>query len=255
MKIFRKKTGQSGLSLLELLIAMVLGMIITTAVYVLYVGSLRISEIVIDEKKEINNLRVIKYLLGKDVKETDLNKAVIINKDDPGFRDNQDELVAMALPEAKGPDDTQFQTREKDGMPVWKRLNIYYVLPGTTELRKKTVYPNKGNEINFPIQPDQVRSYCDGRDDKIISYDVVYFNPQALFKINKDKTKQSLGRMDLYLNLFHKNRKGTRDFSRVQFTLISRNSFYEKPGPLHSPIPTPSPPGDAPTTPSDWPDS
>ena len=250
-----KTRKKSGLSLLELLVAMAIGMIITTAVYTVFIGSQRISQMVIGEKKTINSLRVIKYLIGKDIGESDLNKAVIINNDSPGFKDKQDKLVAIALPEAKGPDDNQFQTKAKNGMPVWKRLNIYYVLAGTTILRKKTVFPNKGNEINFPIGQDQVKSYCNGEDDKIVTDDLAYFNPQAIFKTTGDGKKKSIGRMDLYLNLVRRNRRGKDIFSRVKFSLTSRNSFYEKPGPLHTPIPTPSPPDDAPITPSDWPDS
>ncbi|MCD4786133.1 MAG: prepilin-type N-terminal cleavage/methylation domain-containing protein [Candidatus Eremiobacteraeota bacterium] len=250
-----KKIGSRGFTLIELIIAMALGMIVTTAAYSLYVGVLHVSSRLQGEKDVINRLRVITEFMDHDLGQTDLKKTTIINAEKPGYKKKQVYLVAMAMPRAYDKDDEKFQTVKDTGLPIWKSLRVYYKLPKSDKLRMKEVYPEDPSELKLPISEKELKSYCDGKDDQLVAGKVTYFNPQPIYLKGKElseEPKDRLGRMDIYMTLFYTNKKGINTHYEAKPSFVARNSFYEKAGPPHFPIPTPTPPADAPITPSDW---
>jgi len=255
LKICNKKINSRGFTLVELIISIALGVIITTAAYSLYVGVLHVASRLQGERKLMQRIRVITEKLEYDLGQTDLKKTTIINDEKPGYKTKQANLVAIAMPRAYGKDDDKFQTVKDTGLPIWKSLHIYYKLPGSSNLRMKEVYFQDPSKLVLPISEKELEKYCDGKDDQLVADNVTYFNPQPVkYKKKESSTdpKDRLGRMDIYITLFYKNKKGLDTYYQVKPTFVARNSYYEKPGPLHTPIPTPTPPHDAPITPSDW---
>lgn len=257
-KSHKEKIGSRGFTLIELIIAMALGLIVTAAAYSLYVGVLHVASRLQGEKYVIDRLRITTEFLDHDLGLTDLKKTTIINSEKPGYKIKQISLVAMAMPQAYDSNDDKFQTVKDNGLPIWKSLRVYYKLPESSELRMKEVYPKDPSKLKLPISEKELKSYCDGKNDKLVAGDVIYFNPQPVYLKGEESSKkpeERLGRMDIYMTMFYTNKKGERTHYQVKPSFIARNSFYEEPGPLHTPIPTPTPPDDAPITPSDWKES
>jgi len=277
-----KKRHLTGQTLVELMIAMALGLIITAAVYSMFMGVTKVSTSLIGEKDVTKRSRIIIAKLTNDVSEADLNKSTIINFSGKyHYNVGQKQLVAIALPRAYGvpdpkdPTSALFQTNPETGLPTWKSLHIYYILPETSDLRLKEIYPTDLKNFKPPITTGQLKQYCDGKNDRIVTKDVAYFNVEPIYimingkpvyingddnsggtsesesKGKKEKRKK-IGSLSLYLNLFYRNRRGIPSYHKINHTIMSRNSFYLKPGPSHSPYPTPTPPDKEPIVPSDW---
>ena len=77
MKQHSNIKGHKGLTLVELIIAMALSLIITTAVTSMYVLVLNLTTRLSGEKNVIQRSRIIMDNLSEDVGKTDVNKATI----------------------------------------------------------------------------------------------------------------------------------------------------------------------------------
>lgn len=255
-----------GLTLVELMVAMALGLIIMAAVYSMYMGVLKVAAILEGEKSLARRARVIVRFFYQDIVETDLNKSTLINIDGKtDYEYKQDKLVAIAMPRAYGKDDTLFQTEATNGLPIWKSLRVYYILPHTTDLRMKEVYFQNPDDLKLPISEKQLEEYCDGRNDTALAENVAFLNLLPVYvmldgepvyidiEVNGKKVKKKkIGSMQIFANPFFYNRNNTKSYYKFTRTIYSRNSYYEDPGPPHTPYPTPTPPSTEPIVPSDW---
>lgn len=245
-----RKQGTGGLTLVELIIAMALSMIVTGAVVSMFVLVLNIRTRLSGEKEVIQRSRIIIREFENSINRTDVNKTTMITSSRSGFLDSQNSLTAIAIPRAYDSDEARFYTIGKDGLPEWKGFRIYYVLSNSTELRMKDVYPDPLPDL--PISRNRLKTYCDG-SGRILARDVESLNAESIYiKGVSDKKGNSVaGGIRFYLRLYYRDRKGLKHVKEITREIIGRNSEYEKPGPDHSPLPTPSPPDDPPIVPYD----
>lgn len=244
------KSGARGLTLVELIIAMALSMIVTGAVVSMYVLVLNIRTRLAGEKEVVQRSRIVIEEFDYSISRTDINKAAIDVSGTSGFLDNQNVLTAVAIPRAYKSYGEKFYTVDKNGLPDWKGIRIYYVLPNSSVLRMKDVYPEPMPDL--PLSKRKLEAFCDG-SGRILAGNLNSLNVEKIFVsgVKDKKGNRVAGGIRIFLKLYYNDRKGLRHIKEVTREFIARNSEYETPGPNHSPLPTPSPPGNAPIVPSD----
>ena len=253
--------NNKGFTLTELIVAMALSVIVSLAIYTMFDNALKISSLMVGEIRVIQDIRVVLEKMDRDISQTDLNKSAILTYDDPDFTytNNQKILTAIAFPRAYGPEDTLFQTDEKTGMPVWKTFRIYYRMENEDNLHIKDV---PLSQIRYSIDKDlsykwnldksQVRSLCNGQGDlMILCGNVSCFNIQETLEKVNIRDKRSIGQLDLYLNLYYRNKENMPSFYRIHRTFFARNSAYVDFGPDHTEVIVKIPPDNAPRNPVD----
>lgn len=246
---------------MELMVAMALSIVVSTAVYIMFVNALKISSLMVGEIKVVQDIRIVLEKMDRDIGQTDLNKSAIITYDDPDFTytDNQQILTAIAFPRAYGPEDTLFQTDKDTGMPLWKTFRIYYRRENEDKLRIKDVplsqiryTVDKDLSYKWNVDKSQIRELCNGEGDlMVLCGNVACFNVQETLQKVNARDERSLGQLDLYLNLYYRNKENIPSYYRIHRTYFARNSAYVDPGPDHTEVIIQIPPDQPPRNPVD----
>lgn len=237
--------------MVELIIASALALVVLTAVFAIFISGLNVEAHLEGETSRNRAIGVIMKNIGVDIRETNLAYSTSIT----------DDRKAISLPEARDLKTGMFITDEKTGYPRWKRLRIYYIPSGKTELVRMDLAPKnpeildpQNKKFDLPIKEKDLRKYItkeNGYKDKysLVSRSKVAGNIDN-FKpvIKKTEYKTPIGEkshryyLDLSLEIFYRER-GKKDLRKAVITrkIFSDNSMYQEDQYIPPSPPTPTP--------------
>lgn len=250
-KTGRFSMGHSGLTLVELIIASGFALIILIAVLAIFVAGLNVEAHLGGELGRNRDIGILVKNLGFDIRETDLKYATSVTGDQK----------ALSLPTARALDTEFFITDNKTGFPRWKRLRIYYIPSGATQLMRMELSPlnpeildPKSKKFDLPIKEADLRKYIteeDGYSDKYtlvsrrkIIGNIDNFEPTIVKTDYENPVGETLHRwyLDLTIGIFYKER-GKKEAKKAVITrkIFSDNSMYQEQDSIPPSPPTPTP--------------
>lgn len=257
--------NRRGLSLIELVVAMFIASFVSTIVYSMFTTSIALSDTLQGEETVLRRQEVIANELEGRLKETDLNRAVVVGGQGAQYPNPKNKLAtdcALAYPSARL--NGVFQTDAVKGTPVWQSLDIVYQKAGTQELRLKNVsLAQLGNpDLENPtVLEGIVRVQLASGGGELLAKDMaaVNFNIENVtivpYPIESDDPQPTdvPGIVHMYAYLFFKDRRGQESIMPSEEQFTTWNSFYSKfPTIYPEPTTTPTPPDSPPIVPEDY---
>ncbi|MBS2037549.1 prepilin-type N-terminal cleavage/methylation domain-containing protein [bacterium] len=236
-----------GLSLIELVVALMVGAVVTTLVVSMVAGGLAMTRRFLGEETVFRRAHVIVARLANLIHEADLNQATA----------DQDML---AFPRARDGSD-KFVTNATTGDPVWQ--GSWLVYRQSNQLRLLSLAPEQTGKL--PAGANLLRPLANG-DGEVLAKDLqsLQFNIETVDCIydpvvphqRPPSTHAVPAIVHLSFSLQFRNQRG--GFSTFDFTdrLEGWNSFGpQAPDILPTPTTTPTPPFEMPNTANDWKDN
>ena len=258
-KILRRKNDSAtrydktlGLTLTELIIASAFALIVLSAVFALFVSGLNVDAHLEGEMARNRAVGTIMKEMGVDTRETNLKYAATGLDDD----------MAIAFPVARDLNTGKFITDKENCFPCWKKLRIYYIPSGKTQLMKMDLAPKNpdvldpdSKKFDLPVKGEDLHRYItveDGYGKKYnlisrskIADNVKSFKPEIIETEFANAVGEKYHRfyLNLSIELFYKER-GKEELKKAVITrkFFSDNSMFPKTEyiPPTPPIPTPN---------------